>query len=176
MAETRETQVLEDVIDSTEIENPRTTEEAILAQVIAGEEVTINPRTRLQTYLSQLTSGGGGATYEYSDWVTINRDENCKSLYDFAHAHDPKEGWVVFAIFESGDKKVRPLDYIYRRTGNSSGGTCYLKLYWGSSGSAARPGFNPFFEFDINTYAITSITSGFEEKKVRFAAYQLVVD
>ena len=36
MAETRETQVLEDVVESTEIENPRTTEEAILAQVIAA--------------------------------------------------------------------------------------------------------------------------------------------
>ena len=59
MAETRETQVIEDVVNSTEIENPRTTEEAILAQVIAGDEVTINARTRLQKYLSQLTSGGG---------------------------------------------------------------------------------------------------------------------
>lgn len=63
MAETRETQVLEDVVESTEIENPRTTEEAILAQVIAGDEVTINARTRLQTYLSQLTSGGGNPNY-----------------------------------------------------------------------------------------------------------------
>ena len=64
MAETRETQVLEDVVESTEIENPRTTEEAILAQVIAGEEVTINARTRLQKYLSQLTSGGASITVE----------------------------------------------------------------------------------------------------------------
>lgn len=60
MAETRETQVLEDVIESTEIENPRTTEEAILAQVIAGDEVTINARTRYQTYLKELSSISGG--------------------------------------------------------------------------------------------------------------------
>ena len=60
MAETRETQVIEDVINGDEISNPRTTEEAILAQVIAGEEVTINARTRMQYWLSQLKSGGGG--------------------------------------------------------------------------------------------------------------------
>lgn len=64
MAETRETQVIEDVINGDEISNPRTTEEAILAQVIAGEEVTINARTSLQKYLSQLTSGGSPITVE----------------------------------------------------------------------------------------------------------------
>lgn len=57
MAETRETQVIEDVINGDEISNPRTTEEAILAQVVAGEEVTINARNRLQYWLSQLRSG-----------------------------------------------------------------------------------------------------------------------
>ena len=57
MAETRETQVIEDVIDGTEINNPRTTEEAILAQVVAGEEVTINARTSYQNWLRQLRSG-----------------------------------------------------------------------------------------------------------------------
>lgn len=60
MAETRETQVLEDVVESTEIENPRTTEEAILAKIIAGEEVNINVRTRYQAYLKELSSIGGG--------------------------------------------------------------------------------------------------------------------
>ena len=59
MAETRETQVIEDVINGDEISNPRTTEEAILAQVVAGETVTINPRNRMQYWLSQLESGGG---------------------------------------------------------------------------------------------------------------------
>lgn len=58
MAETRETQVLEDAVESTEIENPRTTEEAILAKIIAGEEVNINARTRYQYWLKQLKSGG----------------------------------------------------------------------------------------------------------------------
>ena len=60
MAETRETQVLEDVVESTEIENPRTTEEAILAKIIAGEEVDINARTRYQAYLKELSSISGG--------------------------------------------------------------------------------------------------------------------
>lgn len=60
MAETRDTQVLEDVVESTEIENPRTTEEAILAKIIAGEEVNINARTRYQAYLKELSSISGG--------------------------------------------------------------------------------------------------------------------
>lgn len=60
MAETRETQVLEDAVESTEIENPRTTEEAILAKIIAGEEVNINARTRYQAYLKELSSISGG--------------------------------------------------------------------------------------------------------------------
>lgn len=64
MAETRETQVIEDVINGDEISNPRTTEEAILAQVVAGEIVTINPRNRMQYWLSQLESGGSPVTVE----------------------------------------------------------------------------------------------------------------
>lgn len=60
MAETRDTQILEDVVESTEIENPRTTEEAILAKIIAGEEVNINARTRYQAYLKELSSISGG--------------------------------------------------------------------------------------------------------------------
>lgn len=59
MAETRETQVIEDVINGDEITNPRTTEEAILAKIVAGEQVDINARTRMQYWLSQLKSGGG---------------------------------------------------------------------------------------------------------------------
>ena len=84
MAETRETQVLEDVVESTEIENPRTTEEAILAQVISGDEVTINARTRLQKYLSQLTSGGASVEVE-----SLNATENKTYTAPSGKAYSP---------------------------------------------------------------------------------------
>ena len=62
MAEDRITQMLEDVSDGNTIDNPRTSDEVMLAKLAAGEEVTESPRTRFQYWLKKLPSGGGEPT------------------------------------------------------------------------------------------------------------------
>lgn len=167
MAETRETQVLEDVVESTEIENPRTTEEAILAQVIAGEEVTINARTRLQTYLSQLTSGGTSEII-YSDWVTIENNNSVESLIETIRSN-----YSDCAIFievdptESGYSSVK--DYLYycvglnRKISTDDSVFAFWMTTYPISYSEGNPsgGGATSFRYNKTTYWVSNITSAF---------------